>query len=280
MRSMYRSLRAFNMQFVPILKERGVEAARTAVSRVVFDSGIGDVVSRLYSVVGIQYATWTYNDIQRSALSGKKSTQPLGIKLIGSQINFNDRWRDAILNYFRLYLIDKAVVPITIQSKDRILEILTTGTNEGWSIERMAKELETDKMPMWRSRLIVRTETAKAAYVGRMLGKNDSGFETTKEWISAKDSRVRHSHRDMDGVIIDDVSLYNVPIYRRKTIIGYELMRGPGDPDASAENVCNCRCTEAYAAKRDTNGALIRKPISRVVVIQPRQINRPQTVTI
>jgi hypothetical protein len=288
MRRIYKSLRAFNTQFIPILKERGVEATRAAVSKIVIADRIGDEIRRLYQVVGITYATWTYNEIQRSAYEPKKSLSLCRVrhslrisrisqKLIGSQISFNERWAQDILDYFRMYLIDKAVVPITIESKARIMAILDTGSREGWTIERMAKELETDQMLMWRARLIVRTETAKAAYYGRRVGAQDSGFETQREWVAAKDSRTRHSHRDVDGETVDFNTKFRVPIYRRGAIIGYEMLRGPGDPEASAENVCNCRCTEAYSAKRDTNGRLIRKPSTRISVIQPGNFNRPIT---
>lgn len=283
MRPVYNALKAFNVQFVPILKERGVEAVRAAVNKVSFDYSVGEAVRLIYKVAGIKYATWTYNEIQRSARTPKKSSNEVRLsKLIGSQINFNERWEQDIINYFRMYLINKAVLPITIASKARIMEILDQGTREGWSIERMAKELETDEFTKAHARLVVRTETAKAAYYGRRLGASDSGFETTKEWVSAKDSRVRHSHRDMDGETIDYNNKYNVPIYRKKVIAGYELMLGPGDPEASAENVCNCRCTEAYAAKRDSNGRIIRKPVpKRVSVIKPGSFNNPNiTVTI
>lgn len=282
MRPVFRSLKAFNMKFAAILIERGIDACRTAVNKETIDARTGEVIKALYVHVGVKYATWTYNEIQRSATKEpKKSISQGNHKLLGSQINFDDKWATNILDYFRMYLIDKAVVPITLESKERIMEILDIGTREGWSLERMAKELETDRFLLSHTRLVVRTETAKAAYYGRRIGAVDSGYETTKEWISAKDSRTRHSHRDMDGVILNLDESYNVPIYRRKVISGYEKMRGPGDPQASAENVCNCRCTEAYQAKRDASGRLIKKPVSRVSVIQPGQITRPNiTVTI
>lgn len=282
MRKIFRALRAFNIQFVPVLKERGIEATRSAVSKVIIDENIAKEIRKLYQIIGLKYATWTYNEIQRSAISPKKSTNYSSIKLIGSQINFNERWANDILQYFRMYLIDKAVVPITIESKDRIMFILDMGSKEGWTIERMAKELETDQMLKWRARLIVRTETAKAAYYGRRVGATDSGFETQREWVAAGDSRTRHSHMIMDGESVDFNTKFIVPIYKGKTLTGYEMLRGPGDPESSAENVCNCRCTEAYSARRDINGRLIRKPVSsRISVIQPGNFNIPNlTVTI
>lgn len=287
MRKVYDALQSFYADFAAILRERGIDAVYMVLGKTAIDTRIGPVIRDLYLRVGLSYARYTYDQIQSSAREPKKSVKLPRIKgvrttkLVGGQIDFNERWAQMILEYFRMYLIDKAVVPITIESKARIAQILKIGTDEGWTIERMAKELETDRLLMYRARLIVRTETAKAAYYGRRIGAQDSGFETTKEWIAARDSRTRHSHRDIDGEIIESNARYQVPIYRRKIIVGYEMLRGPGDPEASAGNVCNCRCTEGYAAKRDSNGRLMRKPTSRVSIIQPGNFNRPiTTITI
>lgn len=283
----FKVLRSFNRGIGNILVERGIEAARVALNKTVIDTTIGEVIKNMYRVVGISYAIATYREVQRSARSGIKGRYPNRMKLIGpsgvpgGQINFNEKWSRDILEYFRMYLIDKAVVPITLESKAIISAILDRGTKEGWTIERMAKELETDKLLLPRARLIVRTETAKAAYYGRRLGAQDSGFETEKEWIAAMDSRTRHSHRDVDGEMVEFNGRFNVAIYRGRVLIGHEMLRGPGDPEASAANVCNCRCTESYAAKRDQNGRLIRKPVTRVSIIQPGSFNRPiTTITI
>jgi hypothetical protein len=277
MKRIYLALKGFNIKYANLLKERGTEAVKSALSTVNFDAGIGEMIRKIYKGVGLSYAKSTYKEVIRSAKEAKVKTY----KYIpsnftpGGQINFNDKWTRDILEYFRMFLIDKAVVPITIESKDRIMQILKIGGKEGWTIERMAKELETDRLLLYRARLIVRTETAKAAYYGRRIGAEDSGYETTKEWISAMDSRTRHAHRDMDAQVIDFNGTYDVPVYKGRIQVGIEKMRGPGDPQASAGNVCNCRCTEAYIAKRDTNGRLIRKPVNRISIIQPGFFNRP-----
>jgi hypothetical protein len=284
MRSVFGVLNDFNVSVSSTLKERGIEAAKMVISKTTMLSGLGDVLQRLYVFVGVAYANSTYKEVQRSARepkSKKAAFIQFPLNTTGSQISFNDIWARDIIQYFRMYLLDKAVVPVTIQSKEIAMGILEKGSNEGWSIERMAKELEEKVEHMWRARLIVRTETAKAAFYGRRIGAADSGFETEKEWVTSEDSRVRNSHREMDGEIIEYNQKYQVPIYRGNVRAGQEMMRGPGDPDASAGNVCNCRCTEAYKARRDANGRLIRKPTSRVSVIQPGQIQRPlTTVTI
>lgn len=285
MRPVYDVTRSFFFSAASTLRDRGIDATRMILRKQAVDAKLGEVIRRLYITVWLKYATWTYNEIQRSAYNPNAKSKhriiTMQAKLLGSQVNFNEQWTNDIMQYFRMFLIDKAVLPITIKNRDRIMSILDRGTAEGWSIERMAKEIETDEFQLWHTRLVVRTETAKAAYYGRRVGAVDSGYETEKEWISARDSRTRHAHMDMDGETIDFNNKYNVPLYKKGAIVGHELMRGPGDPEASAENVCNCRCTESYKAKRDANGRLMRKPQSRVSVIQPGTFNRPTlTVTI
>ncbi len=72
--------------------------------------------------------------------------------------------------------------------------------------------------------------------------------------------------------MIDFKERFLVPIYRShgKLMIqeGVDLMSGPGDVHASAGNVCNCRCTLAFKAKRDENGRLIRKASTTPVLVE------------
>jgi hypothetical protein len=259
-------------QYATELRLRGVDAVRSQVSKLAIDTRIGEVIKNMYATIGVYYAKKVLREVKRSAVVMEKA----------GQFNFSEDWLRQILDYFKMYLINKAVVPITIASKKQIMDILDRGHTEGWSIERMAKELEQPLTTMWRARLIVRTETAKAAYYGRKLGEKDSGYETQKEWISCHDFRTRHGHRDVDGTVIDEGQKFQVPVYKGSSIERIEMMNGPGDPEASAANVCNCRCTEAVTARRDANGRLIKKPPkSRISVIQPGNFVRPnQTITI
>jgi len=45
--------------------------------------------------------------------------------------------------------------------------------------------------------------------------------------------------------------------YNEKFNVSGQEMEYPGDPNASAGNVVNCRCTVAVVPKRDSNGDLI-----------------------
>ncbi len=61
--------------------------------------------------------------------------------------------------------------------------------------------------------------------------------EVKRTWQSASDSRVRHSHRVMNGQTIGFYEHYTTPN-------GAKLLY-PGDPNGPAAEIINCRCTEA-----------------------------------
>lgn len=214
-------------------------------------------IQGIYNRVGVFYARKTLREINASAREQK-------------QFGLDQEWIDAIIEYFRLYLLNKAVLPITDTTKADILAVLEKGVQEGWGVDRMAYELDRSDLPLKRARVIVRTELLKAQFEGRRLGADESEWETNKRWIAADDDRTRNSHRLMDDKIIRSDQKFAVP--RRKG--GFDMMEGPGDPEASAENVIQCRCTLVYRAARDENGRLIRK--RKISVILPQELRRRQ----
>lgn len=215
------------------LKHSGINAARQVNDYTLMNEQVSTVVRDLYKTVGLYFANETYRNIQDQV-----KTKGFG---------FNDDWIQQILNYFRLYLLNKAVLPITETTKEFIRQILEKGEREGWGVDKMAYELENSELTLQRARLIVRTETAKAAFKGRSMAHDKSPYKLTLEWISANDHRTRHSHRLVDGVKVEEGARFSVPRYKQHGLadvqIGVDYMLGPGDPKASKENVINCRCT-------------------------------------
>lgn len=204
---------------------------------------VGPVIQQLYVEVGV----WSARKTLREINAGIREDKGFG---------FDEKWTQAII---RLYLLNKAVLPITQTQREHILSVLEQGQKEGWGVDRTAFELENSGLTLSRARMIVRTEIAKAQNRGRELGREESPFETDKQWISAHDHRTRHSHREIDGEQIPVNGKFKVNIYKRNVVVGFDMMNGPGDPEASAANVINCRCTVADRARRDENGRLIRK---------------------
>ena len=123
---------------------------------------------------------------------------------------------------------------------------------------------------------LVRTESTNAANQATMTTAKDMFGEEglDKEWMTAMDGRERLSHNQMNGTIIDFKEKFNVGITKTKKggqiIIGYEEMDRPGDPNATAENVINCRCSIAPIPKERP------KPVERPVVEQEELAPEPK----
>ena len=92
-----------------------------------------------------------------------------------------------------------------------------------------------------RAMTIARTETHRAANTTQFRraewAANTANLEVEVEWIATNDSRVRDSHRHVDGQKRPMGQPFNV---------GGEAMRYPSDPRGSAKNTINCRCVLGY----------------------------------
>lgn len=232
--------------FTEVLRNQGLQAAQRQLDTVLMNEGIMSAVLDLYKEIGVYFANSEYRSL-RSQLPQKKG------------FGFNLEWLNEIVRYFQLNLLTRAVIPITETTKEQIRQMLIRGEAEGWGVDKIARELENDEVTLWRARMIVRTESQKAAFKGRELAADKIEFATTTEWIAANDHRTRHSHRAVDGDVIEPGRKFKVPIYKGDIQIGFEEMDGPGDPRASAGNVINCRCTDAKRIKFDERGNPVSK---------------------
>lgn len=88
-----------------------------------------------------------------------------------------------------------------------------------------------------RAKIISITETHIIANQANLAVGLDTDIVEKKEWISTEDERTRPEHSQANGQIVNK----NMPF-----IIGGEEMTSPGDPNASAKNVVNCRCTMGF----------------------------------
>lgn len=257
-------------EIVATLKASDVAGAQAAAHRIVILDAMSKVISSLYVSVGIMAANITTNEIRKSAR----------VKETKAGFGKDEQWTAAILNYFRQFLLNKAVLPISESIRADILSILNRGINEGWSIDKMAFELEQADFPLWRARMIVRTEIAKAQFYGRQLAEQDSEWKLNKTWVAADDARTRPSHHKIDDKTIAYDNKFSVDMYKGRVRIGVELMDGPGDPTASAGNIINCRCVLSVRAARDKNGRLIPKQRSNsnISVILPGRFVRTSPV--
>lgn len=249
---------------VNILRSKGIEAAINSLDTVEINAALAKPIRDIYATVGLYFANKTIWDLQQSAKESKgmPDANASHTSELKASFGFNDEFLADILAFFKQFLLNEAILPISETTKNQILQVISEGVTAGKGAEEIARELESPELTLWRSRLIVRTESNKAMNYGQRLGESKSEWESTKTWIAADDHRTRHSHRLVDDVTLDFKERYLVPIYSgRKPYIqqGVDLMTGPGDVHASAGNICNCRCTMSFAAKRDANGRLVRK---------------------
>jgi len=105
------------------------------------------------------------------------------------------------------------------------------------SVAKAIKDVMGTETPDWRADLIARTEMHGSSMQGSLMGAESIDLPLLKVWVSTEDERTRVDHRSADG---DEAPLDGT------FTVGGELMQYPGDPSASAENVCNCRCVMIY----------------------------------
>ena len=119
--------------------------------------------------------------------------------------------------------------------KRKVMSAITQGILQGESVDKIADRLGTVAGMDYRAAMrSARTMCTAAENLGRMDSYHraqEMGVKMQKEWMSTLDTRTRDSHRLLDGekVGVDD-----------------EFSNGckfPGDPDAKAGEVYNCRCT-------------------------------------
>jgi uncharacterized protein with gpF-like domain len=231
----YKALQSQIKAFVADMKANGIEQAKRNIDNTIINVPVYEAISKIYRQVGIYFANDTYRNILEQVPQ--------------KGFGFNQEWIDELANYFRYYLLNQATLPITETTKDFIRQVLILGETNGWGIDEIVRNISTSEITKHRTRMIVRTETGKAAFKGRELAKEKSPYQLTSEWIAANDHRTRHSHKLVDGVVIPHSGKFSVPVYKRigkvDLQIGVDLMDGPGDPTAHKQNVINCRCTTA-----------------------------------
>jgi len=210
---------------------------------------LANTITALYQDAGRVMGGRAYQQVKKdiAALQKKKALMPMG---------FSEDLVNEIIAYFQDHLLDKAVLPITETMKAWILQRFIEGQRNGLSITEIVNDMTKQDFPRNRAFVITRTEVLRAANFGSQQGAKKAGYKLQKFWISGRDFRTRRiprdafSHLDMQGVTLDINEPYQVPA---KTG-GFELLMFPGDPNGSAGDVIQCRCTEGYKPVIGANG--------------------------
>jgi len=178
------------------------------------------VLVELYRNVSVIWA-------HQSLIQRRKSRQPMG---------FSERIIELMKQYYGIDLLNDAE-GITETTKEVIRRVLLQAEIDGIGFDDIVDRLADTALTRIRARLIARTEIVTASNGAAVIQAKESGLTLNKEWVSARDNRVRHDHREVNGKIVglnDDFK------------VGAVFMSQPGDKRGGAANCCNCRCCTVF----------------------------------
>ena len=241
----------YSPKFKKELQKQVDTYCRTQDFNAISDKGLEKTIKQLHVALGTKMALIAEKDVKKGT---KGAYVPMETKSAQT-----DLFSYVLIRYLETKGLAQLSGNITDTTKEQIRKFLIQGQKEGLTMPEIIALLKTTGITNYRAELIARTETARAANLGSMIGALSTGLVTNKEWIAAKDARTRRMPRDandhyhMDGVQVAMDQMFVVPA---KTYI--DNMLHPGDPLAHAGNVCNCRCTLGYEAVRGPDGKLKR----------------------
>ena len=106
---------------------------------------------------------------------------------------------------------------------------------------RALRRMVDDRMgeiAQWRAERIARTEIISSSNMGSLQGAVNSQATVKKKWLTSGLKGVRVTHLDAEAQPARDLN--------QTFQVGNDQLQYPGDPNGSAEEVINCRCTIIY----------------------------------
>lgn len=241
----------YSPKFKKELQKQVDTYCRTQDFDAISDKSLEKTIKQLHVALGTKMGLIAEKDVKKGA---KGAYVPMETKSAKT-----DLFSYVIIRYLETKGLDQLAADITDTTKEQIRNFLIKGQEQGLTMPEIIALLRTSGLTNYRAELIARTETARAANLGSMVGAMSTGLVTVKEWIAAKDNRTRRIPRDAnDHLHMDGVQL---PIDKKFVVPAKEYidnMLHPGDSTAHAGNVCNCRCTLGYEAVRGPDGKLKR----------------------
>lgn len=246
---------------VVLRKQYEAAAAAYPTPYIVNPEDYKPVLGKLYAAVLPSEAQQAWNDFVKPLAGDRKDFFDDLMSMLG--INTPDGewiriWRDTASEWLNLNILTK-ITNISSTTQRAIAKVIEDKLNQGETsiveIRSTIMEASNGEVNKHRATLIARTETMQAMNKGRRLAMYSSGLEWTKKWIDTPDKRTRLSHR---AVALEDYKPLGEPYWLVDRNGGLEPCYFPGDPQLSASNCINCRCTEIYQVLRDAAGRPIR----------------------
>lgn len=146
------------------------------------------------------------------------------------------------LQFMQNFAINQAgerIVSVTNTTLTQIRKVINESVTEGFGSAETGRMIRRKwrEITRWRSEMIARTEIVSASNRGTLLGAQATGLELKKNWLATPGARTRDDHAFANGQQVGINEEFNV---------GGENMECPGDPDASAANTINCRCSISF----------------------------------
>lgn len=115
--------------------------------------------------------------------------------------------------------------------KEKITDIINTTVKQA----NKAKDDSIYELSQERALIIAENESNYIRNDGLFVEAAKQGFQR-KMWLSMRDSRVRHSHREVDGTILPIRSYFNVNGFLMRYPMDMSMNPDPGE-------VIGCRCS-------------------------------------
>jgi hypothetical protein len=187
-----------------------------------------EVYTELYMQVGDSFARSTFSGLKSMPYTETKE-EPAWIAQLQKLIDYDLRDRLRGLNETTRKKVDDIVQKAlengenTQQIKERIMGVRGLGSLNGTTPAR--------------AETISNTEIVTASNAGSLIGAISTGLNFDKQWLTTLDGGARDSHKDANQQRVGKSEPFRV---------GGADLQFPGDPNAPAEEVINCRCTQIY----------------------------------
>lgn len=177
-------------------------------------------------------------DVQRRTAPVFKSAAEKGIESILGELRLTIDF-SVLSPGVQQFLQDKSFEIVDLVDgpvAERLRFTLQEALSKGETIQQVADRVEeVFKVQRARAERIARTEVAESFNAGRFETMKEAGVQKI-EWLTARDSRVRDSHVELDGDVV---------------VVGDRFKNGllyPLDPGGPPEEIVNCRCVALPAA--------------------------------
>ena len=149
-------------------------------------------------------------------------------------------------------------------------EELAAGVDAGEDIDRLRARLREAfaragaQLGEVREERIARTEAGRAwntATLAAARAVTGPAAPIVKQWITRRDDRVRHDHKDANG---------QIRLLDEQFTVGEARMDAPHDPTAPADQVINCRCILAVYPESSAAAYEVQAP-SATPLAKPRE---------